>query len=224
VSGHPKATLNALGAASLALCTLMSCAKRLPNAPSTQPSDAAKPIPAPPQPPIVLPPVRVARLAGARTLYPPNPKATPGALDRRVTKDTIRTTICVAGYIDSVDLSIAYADPIETRLLASGHLPGAIQNYELDHLVPLNLGGSPTSPRNLWMEPYGDANHLLKETDKWPDDGSVLPGAHQKDVVEMLLNKDVCDGKIALKDAQERIRTDWYAIYKERAGGSDRAK
>jgi hypothetical protein len=147
---------------------------------------------------------------------------TSGAIDPRVTQATTGKTICAPQYTDIVGLSIAYADPIKTSMLSNGHLPGTVQNYELDHLIPLNLGGSPTSRRNLWMQPYGDANHLLKDADKWPDDGSVLPGARQKNLVETMLNNDVCEGKITLKEAQERIRTDWFAIFKERVGRTSR--
>jgi hypothetical protein len=161
---------------------------------------------------------------GPKALYPPKARVTTGAIDPRVTQETIQKTICTSEYTDIVGLSIAYADPIKARLLASGHLPGTTQNYQLDHLVPLNLGGSPTSGRNLWMQPYGDAAHPLKDTDKWPDDGSVLAGARHKDNVEALLNKDVCDGKLTLKESQEQIRTDWFALYKERIGGGATGK
>ncbi len=137
----------------------------------------------------------------------------PGALDPRVTQATIHTTMCESAYIDTVRPSMAYTDPIKDKMLADLHLPGHVQNYELDHFIPLELGGSPTSPKNLWMEPYGDANHPLLSTDKWPDDGSVLPGAHQKDEVEATKTQ-VCESKIMLKEAQEKIRTDWYAVYK----------
>lgn len=213
-----KQTINALGVAALIAVTLIQCAKKQPTLQPPPPSEVLKPSAAPAPPPIVLPPVRVKSLAGPQSLYPPNPKTTPGAIDPRVSQATIKKTICVPGYTDTVALSTAYADPIKSKMLADRHLPGTVQNYELDYLIPLDLGGSPTSPRNLWMEPYGDANHLLLATDKWPDDGSVLPGAHQKDIVETMLSQEVCEGKITLKDAQEKIRTDWYALYKARAG------
>jgi hypothetical protein len=132
-----------------------------------------------------------------------------------VTQTTIQETICVPAYIETVRPSIAYTDPIKDKMFAERHLPGRVQNYELDHLVPLDLGGHPMSPQNLWMEPYGDVKHPLLSTDKWPDDGSILPGAHQKEEVDATLKKQVCEGKITLKEAQDKIRTDWYAVYKE---------
>lgn len=60
--------------------------------------------------------------------------------------------------------------------------------FEIDHLVSRELGGA-DDVKNLWPEPE--------------------PDAHVKDVVENRLHRDVCAGKISLKDAQETLRTDW---------------
>jgi hypothetical protein len=207
-------TIKTLASATLAAGTLMSCADKQPAGHPAPASEAVVPSIGPASPSIVLAPVHTTSLAGPTSLYPPNPKTTPGALDPRVTQATVQETICVPQYTDIVGLSLAYADPIKDKMLKDRHLPGTVENYELDHLIPLELGGSPTSPQNLWMQPYGDANHPLVATDKWPDDGSALPGAHQKDEVEATLRTQVCDGKIALREAQEQIRTDWYAVYK----------
>jgi len=68
---------------------------------------------------------------------------------------------------------------------------------EVDHLISLELGGS-NDIRNLWPQPYSPA-----------------PGAHQKDIVENWLHKQVCAGAIGLKTAQHQIATDWYAVYEE---------
>lgn len=70
-------------------------------------------------------------------------------------------------------------------------------DYEEDHLISLELGGSPTDPKNLWPEPY-----------------NIPYGAHQKDKVENYLHKQVCAGKIPLSEAQHEIATDWIAVYK----------
>jgi len=29
-----------------------------------------------------------------------------------------------------------------------------LRDYEEDHLIPLELGGNPTDPKNLWPEPF----------------------------------------------------------------------
>jgi hypothetical protein len=43
--------------------------------------------------------------------------------------------------------------------------------------------------------------------------GGKTMGARQKDKVEDLLKKQVCDGTITLKEAQDQIAGDWYKIY-----------
>lgn len=73
--------------------------------------------------------------------------------------------------------------------------------YEFDHLISLELGGSPVSPQNLWPEPY-----LTKINGK-------IMGARQKDKVENYLHDIVCKGKLTLEESQSRIVNDWYAVY-----------
>ncbi len=70
-------------------------------------------------------------------------------------------------------------------------------DYELDHLIPLTVGGS-NDLANLWPEPY-----------------LPRPGAHEKDKVEVWLHKKVCQEEISLEEAQKEIVEDWYKVYKE---------
>lgn len=65
----------------------------------------------------------------------------------------------------------------------------------------MEIGGNPKDPNNLWPEPYDTKI-----------DGKTI-GAHQKDKVEDLLKKQVCDGTITLQEAQGQITGDWYKIY-----------
>jgi hypothetical protein len=67
--------------------------------------------------------------------------------------------------------------------------------YEVDHLVSLELGGS------------NDISNL------WPEAASPKPGFHEKDQVENYLHDQVCSGKIALRTAQAEIATNWLTIY-----------
>ncbi len=67
--------------------------------------------------------------------------------------------------------------------------------YEVDHLVPLELGGS------------NDIANL------WPEAASPTPGFHEKDKVENYLHDQVCSGAISLKEAQIEIATNWLAVY-----------
>jgi hypothetical protein len=61
--------------------------------------------------------------------------------------------------------------------------------YELDHIVPLALGGAVIDQRNLALEPIEEAR--------------------QKDAIESCLSSLVCQGKIELEDAQGAIWEDW---------------
>jgi hypothetical protein len=66
---------------------------------------------------------------------------------------------------------------------------------ELDHLIPLELGGDNTI-ENLWPEPA-----LPK------------PGFHQKDLVENDLHRRFCAGQLTLDQAQAIIVTNWKDYY-----------
>ena len=68
--------------------------------------------------------------------------------------------------------------------------------YEVDHLVPLELDGS-NSIRNLWPEP-------------------VLH--NKKDVLENRLHHLVCYGQLSLAAAQHAIVTDWRKAYTRYVG------
>jgi hypothetical protein len=75
--------------------------------------------------------------------------------------------------------------------------------YEEDHLISLELGGSPTSPKNLWPEP----RHVVGG---W--------GADAKDQLENELHRRVCRGELPQAEAQHSIATDWVAAYKKYVG------
>jgi len=61
--------------------------------------------------------------------------------------------------------------------------------FEVDHLIPLELGGDPTDIRNLWPEPTGSAR--------------------VKNVVEDELHAMVCGGRLSLTQAQATIARNW---------------
>jgi hypothetical protein len=73
-----------------------------------------------------------------------------------------------------------------------------MSDYEEDHLVPLDLGGVPYDPRNLWPEPRAAA-------DGW--------NADVKDELEAVLARQVCSGRVPLAGAQQAIAADWIAAY-----------
>lgn len=122
----------------------------------------------------------------------PDSACTPGDV-----METNASKICQQGYAGSVrnvpesEKNQAYAEyGIQT------HSPG---EFEVDHLVSLELGGS------------NDISNL------WPEPASPKPGFHEKDKVENYLHDQVCAGKMSLADAQYQIATNWMTVYNEMA-------
>ena len=120
----------------------------------------------------------------------PDHACTPGAIFKGVT----RSKICRYGYTRTVRF-VTYSN--KTRVYHEygiySHRRG---QYEVDHLVPLEVGGS-NSIANLW-----------------PELAEPSPGFHEKDQVENYLHDQVCSGAISLRQAQQEIATNWLSIYK----------
>ena len=93
--------------------------------------------------------------------------------------------------------SFEYTNAMKHRLMRLYRVSGSIHDYELDHLIPLELGGCPDCEANLWPEPR-----------------NVFPGASEKDEVESYLHAQVCSGAMPLAEAQRAIAADWYAVYR----------
>ncbi|MEU9043749.1 MULTISPECIES: hypothetical protein [unclassified Kitasatospora] len=123
----------------------------------------------------------------------PDPYCTPGAYNPAVTQDTIGQTICVSGWTATVRPSTSYTNALKVQQIAQyGYADTSTADYEEDHLVPLELGGAPRDPANLWPEPrYGSQP------------------ATSKDSVETKLKNAVCGGRVGLEDARSAIASDW---------------
>jgi hypothetical protein len=120
----------------------------------------------------------------------PDPSCTPGVIDTKVTQDNLYRTICSKGYTQTVRPPVSYTNKLKLQQIADyGYSDKNPKDYEEDHLISLELGGSPTDPKNLWPEP----------------DASPNP----KDKIENVCNKKICDGEISLAKAQSEIATDW---------------
>jgi hypothetical protein len=117
----------------------------------------------------------------------PDRSCTPGAIDPAVTQANIQSTICRPGYTDSVrppePQTEAFKWDIAEPAYGQYHLSG-----ELDHLVPLELGGA-NDASNLWVE--------------------AGPIPNPKDAVEYALNRAVCNGQLTLRAAQRAIARNW---------------
>jgi hypothetical protein len=123
----------------------------------------------------------------------PDPSCQPGAYNPDVTQDTIDSTICVSGWTATVRPPTSYTNPLKVKQIAEyGYSDTSTSDYEEDHLVPLELGGAPRDPENLWPEPHYGAQTSAN-----------------KDSVENKLKKAVCNGTVTLDDARGAIATDW---------------
>lgn len=99
------------------------------------------------------------------------------------------STICTVGYTKQVrDVSLSEKKAVFKEYGISYSLHA---NYEVDHLISLELGGS-NDISNLWPESYIISN-----------------GSHTKDGFENYLHSQVCKGNISLTEAQREISTNW---------------
>jgi hypothetical protein len=129
----------------------------------------------------------------------PDPARTPGATNPAVTQSDIHSTICVSGWTATVRPSSSYTTTLKEQQLAGGYAyrgDTLAEDYEEDHLISLELGGSPDSELNLWPEPY-----------------IATDGARTKDLVENKLHSLVCSGAVSLATAQHAIATNWFTAY-----------
>ncbi|QWF81101.1 hypothetical protein [Amycolatopsis sp. CA-230715] len=123
----------------------------------------------------------------------PDPACTPGATNPDVTQNSIGSTICTPGWTKTIRPPTSYTNQLKKQGIADyGYSDTDMSNYEEDHFLPLELGGAPRDPRNLWPEPHdGDQN------------------SYSKDSVENAVKKAVCAGKAQLAAAQHAMLTDW---------------
>lgn len=119
----------------------------------------------------------------------PDPACTPGAILTSATRDKI----CVPGYSgETRNVTTAEKDAVYAEYGIKSHTAG---EYEVDHLISLELGGS-NDIANLWPQP-----------------AEPRPGFHEKDKVENYLHEQVCAGTLSLSDAQYKISHDWLSVY-----------
>jgi hypothetical protein len=128
----------------------------------------------------------------------PDPKLTPGEVFADATKDDV----CTPGWArehrhvtdsDRAKVYAEYPDSARTCLC----LGGAGNCCEVDHLIPLELGGS-NDLKNLWPEPE-----------------EPRPGDGEKDSLENTLHELVCKGEMPLADAQKCIASDWVKCWEK---------
>ena len=119
----------------------------------------------------------------------PDPKCSPGATSPEVAQDDLPVTICRPGWAAQErdgDFPSSTAARTKLAVLAAYGIPAADKSlYELDHVVPIEVGGAPGVTANLFPEPL-DGPH----------------GARAKDKVENRTHDDVCAGRLTLAAGQ----------------------
>lgn len=129
----------------------------------------------------------------------PSSNLTPGAVDLNVSQDNLKKNICAAGYTAKIRPSSSYTSNLKLKQIKNGYAVDGLTDpklYEEDHLIPLELGGNPSSEDNLWPELYDGTN-----------------GAKAKDKLENFLHSAVCKGEIKLVQAQNAISKNWIEAY-----------
>ncbi len=139
--------------------------------------------------PVPVPEIPAKSRSGDLRLYP-DPKLTPGDVFENVTAEEV----CIPGYATR---NRKVSQTKKKRIHAAYGVPypqprGA---YEVDHFIALELGGS-NSEKNLWMQPC-----------------NPRPGCKEKNRTANWLHREVCKKRITLREAQEAVRSDWYAVY-----------
>jgi len=120
----------------------------------------------------------------------PDPRVTPGAA---LTSDP--AVVCHTGYSKTVRHT---SGKLKHEIYLSYGLDRSGGHYEIDHLIPLSIGGADVK-ENLWPESY--------DTSPW--------NAHVKDRLEWKLLHLVCDGDVSMAQAQRDIAQDWIAAYRK---------
>lgn len=121
----------------------------------------------------------------------PDNYKTPGAATKANMKQ-----ICAADYAGSVKPVAGWQ---RTEALSRYGLRPESFSGDLDHLIPVALGGS-NDPDNLF--PFHPQNELTLDA---------------KNRLADKLRQMVCDGKMSLKDAQDAFKKDWTKAYRQYA-------
>jgi hypothetical protein len=121
----------------------------------------------------------------------PDPTLTPGSV-----RTTDLNDVCSG--LGTARLRHMTRERSDGIMHAYGLPGGRHEAYEIDHLIPLSIGGSDDNA-NLWPEP-----RRMIESD-WP--------AERKDELEMRLHSLVCSGRLDIEVAQSAVAEDWVQAY-----------
>jgi hypothetical protein len=123
---------------------------------------------------------------GQPSVILPDKKRTPGPLNPRVRQSTIKKTICKSGWTKKIRPPVAFTNALKIKQMVLYEETGSPSDYEEDHFIPLELGGAPKNPKNLWPEPHTQSK--------------------LSDPLETQLKRKVCEGLMKLAKARATIR------------------
>jgi len=133
------------------------------------------------------------RTSGCKLGANPDRACSPGAYYAKLTKRVICSSGFHTGDVRNVSESTKHSVEAEY-----GMAPGSYgSSLEIDHIVPLELGGS------------NDIANL------YPEKANAQPGYHAKDKLENKLHDLVCASKIDLRAAQRNIASNWQAAHQQ---------
>jgi len=114
-------------------------------------------------------------------------------VDPSVTQGNIQSTICAKGRTKTMRpmWPVIVRIKREKQRVAADPLEVDHSRFELNHPIPLALGGAAADPRNLALKPWVEAR--------------------EKEAIEACLSVAVCIGRISLREAQQAIWRDWRA-------------
>lgn len=126
------------------------------------------------------------------------PSLTPGALNPLVTQTNIAVTICAPGWTATIRPPVSFTNRLKLQQMPLygypvGTNPGSVEE---DHREPLEIGGAPRDPRNLWPQPTDEAR--------------------AKDRLESAVKRDVCAGRLTLQQGQAIFLGDFWREYDRR--------
>jgi hypothetical protein len=115
------------------------------------------------------------------------------------------TTLCNPDYVDGFRRHVG--KKLRDQIFhAYGIYDRDRSEFELDRLLPVELGGSPDDPKNLWPQ--------SRVIEPW--------NAGVKNRLEDVLHKKLCAGEIPLSEAQNAILADWIGAYVKYVGPEPR--
>jgi hypothetical protein len=138
------------------------------------------------------------RTQTSRCIRSPRPDrlCSPGAYYSRLTK----RVICSSGFRTGTIRNVPQAEKF--RVEREYGMPATYYGHtiEIDHIVPLELGGS-NAIANLFPEP-----------------GSGAANYHVKDALENRAKAEVCDGRLSVRAARRGFARNWEALYRRLFG------